>query len=65
MTNAQRQARLKAKRAELGLVQCNLWVPVSAVPELQRAAALLRDNPALAIARLVDTRTGKLRGLKS
>jgi hypothetical protein len=64
MTNRQRQTLLRARRAEDGLVQCNLWVPEGAIPELRRAAELIRENPALAVARLVDTRTGKLRGLK-
>lgn len=64
MTSAERQAALKARRAELGLVQCNMWVPASAVPELQRAAELMRENTDLTVARLVNRRTGKLRGLK-
>lgn len=64
MSPAQRQAALKARRIEAGLVQCNLWVPAGCVAELQRAAELMRSNPALLVARLVDTRTGKLRGLK-
>jgi hypothetical protein len=64
MTSTQRAARLKERRAEAGLVQCNLWVPAGALAELKRAAELSRENPNLAVARLVDTRTGRLRGLK-
>jgi hypothetical protein len=64
MTNAERQARLKAKRADAGLVQINLWVPAGAADELMRAAELMRANPDLRVARLVNRATGKLTGLK-
>jgi hypothetical protein len=64
MTNAERQARHRAKLQQSGMVQCNLYVPAGAVPELQRAAELLRANPDLTIARLVNRRTGKLCGLR-
>lgn len=64
MSNAERQAALKARRAKQGLVQLNLWVPASAVSELKRAAEMICADPNLAVARLVDTRTGKLKGLK-
>lgn len=64
MTNAERQAALKARRAKAGIVQVNVWVPQSAVADMQRAAELCRADPELTIARLVNTRTGKLRGLK-
>ena len=64
MTATERQRLLKARRIEAGMVQLNMWVPASAVADFQRAAELIRDDPALAVARLVDTRTGKLKGLK-
>lgn len=64
MTNAERQAALKARRAKAGMVQINLWLPASAVADMQRAAELCRADPELTVARLVNTRTGKLRGLK-
>jgi hypothetical protein len=64
MTATERQAIFRKRQAAAGLVQCNLWVPEGAVAELQRAAELLRENPALRVARLVNTRTGKLSGLK-
>jgi hypothetical protein len=64
MTSAERARILKAKRAEQGLVQCNVWVPLSAVPTIQAAAELIRSNPQLAVARLVDRSTGRLTGLK-
>ena len=50
---------------EAGLVQCNVWVPQGAVPELQRAAELLRQHPHLTVARLADRVTGRLVGLKT
>lgn len=64
MTTANRSRKFKAQMADRGLVQCNIWVPASAMAEFKRAAELARDNPDLTVARLVDTRTGKLRGLK-
>jgi hypothetical protein len=64
MTNTERQAKHRAARDAAGLVQCNVWLPAGAVAEFKVAAELIRDNPHLAVARLVDTRTGKLRGLK-
>lgn len=64
MGSAERQKRLREKRNAAGYVQLNIWVPAAAVPELQRAAELIRAEPWLAVARLVDTRTGKLRGLR-
>jgi hypothetical protein len=64
MTGTERQAKLRQAREETGMVQCNVWLPVSAVADVKQAAALIRANPALTVARLVDTRTGRLRGLK-
>ncbi len=65
MTNAERQKRHRAKLQETGLVQVNLWVPAGAVADLQRAADLIRANPDLSVARLVNRVTGKLSGLKA
>jgi hypothetical protein len=64
MTNTERQSALRARRIEAGMVQVNMWLPAQAVADIQRAAELIRANPDLSVARLVDTRTGKLRGLK-
>ena len=64
MTSAQRQTRFRRKLAELGYVQVNVWVPASAAPGFKRAAELASENPDLEIGRMVDTRTGKLRGMK-
>lgn len=65
MTNAERQRAFKARQAAAGLVQCNVWVPASAVADVNRAAELMCARPQLTIGRLVDTQTGRLVGLKS
>jgi len=64
MTNAERQARYKARLAAAGLVQLNIWVPPAAVDSFQRAGELTRADPRLAVARLVNRETGKLCGLR-
>jgi len=64
MTNAQRQAKLRIAREAAGLKQCNIWVPAGAIPELQRVAELLRANPDLTVGRMVNTKTGRVSGLK-
>lgn len=64
MTNAERQARHRARQKEDGLVQLNLMIPMHAVADFMRAAELVRANRALTVGRLTDTRSGKLRGLK-
>lgn len=63
MTSAERARRHKAKLAEAGMVQINLWVPAGAAGDLQRAAELIRANPLLSVARLVNRQTGRLCGL--
>lgn len=64
MTNSQRQAALRERRKAEGLVQVNVWLPAEAAAELAIAAELIRQNPNLRVARLVDVTTGKLAGLK-
>lgn len=64
MTAAQRQKAFKARMAEAGLVQINVWAPAGALPQVQQAAELMRDNPELTIDRLVNTRTGRLVSLR-
>ena len=64
MTGAQRQTRFRQKMAELGYVQVNVWVPASAAPSFKRASELVSENPDLEIGRMVNVRTGKLRGMK-
>lgn len=65
MTGAERQARYRAKRENAGLVQVNVWLPPAAAADLQLAAELMRANPELSIARLVDRVTGRLVGLRT
>lgn len=65
MTSAERQRRFKARMAEDGCIQVNVWVPASAAADIQRAAELIRANPDLTVARLVSAATGKLIGLKA
>ena len=62
--NAARQAKFRAGRAAEGMKQLTILVPVSAIPEFKRAAELVAADPKLTVARLVDTRTGRLRGLR-
>ena len=50
---AQRQRRLKA-----GLTQVAFWIPVERKANVLAAARRIRNEPDLAVARLVDTRTG-------
>lgn len=65
MTGAERARRHKAKLQQAGLVQVNVWVPVGSVESIQRAAELMRAHPTYEIGRLVDTKTGRLSGLKA
>jgi hypothetical protein len=64
MTSAERQAAYKSRQREAGIGQINLMVPAHAVADFQRAAELIRANPRLTIARLVNLDTGKLKGIK-
>lgn len=64
LTPAEKQARYRARQQTSGFTSCTLLVPASAIPELLRAAELMRAHPELTIARLVDHRTGKLCGLR-
>ena len=69
VTAAERQARLRKRRADAGLVQCNVWLPAHAVASVQAAADAIIDGMIegrrLEVARLVDRASGKLRGIKS
>lgn len=62
--NAARQAKWRAAQAAQGMVQITVLVHECAVPELKRAVELMAADPHLAVARLVDIRTGRLRGLR-
>lgn len=64
MTSTDRQRRFKANMKAAGCIQVNVWVPAKAAADIQRAAELIRQDPALTVARLVDVTTGRLKGLK-
>jgi hypothetical protein len=64
MTSAERQRKFKQAQAEKGLVQVNVWVPAGCKADIERAAELIRERRQLTVARLVDTTTGRLVGLK-
>ncbi len=65
MTTAERQARLRARRAELGIIQVAVWVPVAAAASVKLAAERMVANPELFIDVLRHRRTGKLIGRKA
>ena len=48
------------KMLAAGYVQCNVWVPQGAVPELQAAAQTMRERPDATGVRLVSQVTGRL-----
>jgi hypothetical protein len=64
-TNKERQQAWAMQQRDAGLVPVTVWVPVACVPDLKRAAELIRADPELTIGRLTDRRTGRLRGLRS
>jgi hypothetical protein len=57
--NAARQRRFREKAIEQGWVQCNVWVPASALADLQLQAELLRRHAHLTVGPLRDPYTGK------
>lgn len=61
--NAVKQAAFKARMAEAGFVQLQLWVPAETTADMQQAADSLRMHDGLTVARLVDVRTGRLCGI--
>ena len=63
MSIADRAAKFKTARISEGLTQMNVWVPADALPELKAAIALLCADRDLRVARLMNVRTGRLRGL--
>ena len=50
----------RQKMIDAGYVQCNVWVPAGAVPELQQAALTMRQRPDATGVRLVSTETGRI-----
>lgn len=65
MTTAERQARIRAKRAKMGIIQVNVWVPVAAAASVKLAAERMVANPELFIDVLRHRQTGKLSGRKT
>jgi hypothetical protein len=64
--NAARQARFRAKQAQQnGLVQCCVWVPEAALPDIQLQAQILRQYPHLTVGPLRDPQTGKFVALRA
>jgi hypothetical protein len=49
----------RRKAIEQGWMQCNVWVPAAALPDLQLQAELLRQHPHLTVGPLRDPQTGK------
>jgi hypothetical protein len=64
-SNAARQRRFREKAAQQGWVQCNVWVPAAAVPDLQLQAQILRQCPHLTVGPLRDPFTGKFVALRA
>lgn len=64
MSNAERQRRFRAKKAQAGLATITLLVPAGAVPELQQLAELLRASTDYAPGPVRNVRTGKLVSLR-
>jgi hypothetical protein len=64
VSGAERIKRHRAKQLAEGLTQVNIVVPLHVAAEFQLAAERCRDDRALTLARLVNTRSGKLEGLK-
>jgi hypothetical protein len=62
--NAARQARFRSKAIENGWVQCNVWAPAAAAPDLQLQAELLRRHSHLTVGPLRDPFTGRFVALR-
>ncbi len=63
--NAARQQRFRARVAENGWVQCNVWIPAAALPDVQLQAQILRQFPHLTVGPLRDPLTGKFVALRA
>lgn len=59
-TNAERQRRLRAARAERGIVPVTVWVSREHQSVFVRLALMLNENSDLEIGPLRDTKSGKL-----
>jgi hypothetical protein len=62
--NATRQQRFRSKALEQGWVQCCVWVPEAALPDLQLQAELLRKHSHLSVGPLRDPFTGRFVALR-
>jgi hypothetical protein len=62
--NAARQQRFRAKAIEQGLVQCCVWVPEAALPDMQLQAELLRKHAHLTVGPLRDPHSGRFVALR-
>jgi hypothetical protein len=58
-TNTERARALKERRKQLGLVQCNVWLPRAAAPDFHQAAERIAADPDLRL-RLVSQKTGRV-----
>jgi hypothetical protein len=63
--NAARQQRFRERAAENGWVQCNVWIPTAALPDMQLQAQILRQFPHLTVGPLRDPQTGKFVALRA
>ncbi len=65
MTDAERQARYRARKTALGFTAVTLLVPKAAAPDLQAIAEALRGGTHLQPGPLRDIRSGKLVSVKA
>jgi hypothetical protein len=63
--NAARQARFRSKALDQGWVQCNVWIPEAALPDMQLQAELLRKHPHLTVGPLRDPFSGRFVALRA
>jgi hypothetical protein len=63
-SNAARQRRFRERATANGWVQCNVWVPAAAVPDLQLHAELLRQHAQLTVWPLRDPHSGRFVALR-
>jgi len=63
--NAARQARFRSKALDQGWVQCNVWIPEAALPDMQLQAELLRKHPHLTVGPPRDPFSGRFVALRA
>ena len=66
MTSGERARRFKARQAQEGLAQLNVWVPRIHHADLRRLVEMLRENPDVRVVSVTmqDLATGRMRGVK-